>query len=74
MGRACSAYREAYTRFWFEYLNERDHLSDPGLDGRIILRWIFRKWDVEMWTGSSWLRTGRGGGALVTATMNIRIP
>jgi len=27
-------------------LRERDHLRDPGLDGRIILRWIFRKWDV----------------------------
>ena len=25
---------------------ERDHLCDPGVDGRIILRWIFRKWDV----------------------------
>jgi hypothetical protein len=26
-------------------------LEDPGVDGRIILRWIFRKWDVEVWTG-----------------------
>ena len=25
---------------------ERDHWVDPGVDGRIILRWIFRKWDV----------------------------
>jgi len=31
----------------------RDHLGDPGVDGRIILRWIFRKWDVGVWTGSS---------------------
>jgi hypothetical protein len=29
-------------------------LGDPDVDGRIILRWIFRKWDVEVWTGSSW--------------------
>jgi hypothetical protein len=34
-------------------MRERDHLADPGLDGRIILRWIFRKLDVEVWTGSS---------------------
>jgi hypothetical protein len=33
-----------------------------GRDGRIILRWIFRKWDVGAWTGSSWLRIGTGGG------------
>jgi len=31
---------------------------------RIILRWIFRKWDVGVWTGSSWLRVGTGGGHL----------
>ena len=36
-------------------------LGDPGVDGRIILRWIFRKWDVGVWTGSSWLRIGTGG-------------
>jgi len=31
----------------------KSHLGDPGVDGRIILRWIFRKWDVGAWTGSS---------------------
>jgi hypothetical protein len=31
----------------------RDHLGDPGADGRLILRWIFRKWDVGVWTRSS---------------------
>jgi hypothetical protein len=36
----------------------------PRLDGRIILRWIFRKWYVGIWTGSSWLRIGTGGGHL----------
>ena len=40
------------------------HLEDPGLDGKIILRWIFRKWEVGVWTGSSWLRIGAGGGDL----------
>jgi hypothetical protein len=33
---------EAYTGFWWGILRKRD----PGIDGRIILRWIFRKWEV----------------------------
>ena len=42
---------------------ERGHWGDPDVDGRIILRWIFRKWEgVE--TGWSWLRIGTGGGHL----------
>jgi len=43
---------------------EGDHWGDPDIDGNIILRWIFRKWDVGVWTGSSWLRIGRRGGHL----------
>jgi len=56
---------EVYTRFWWGNLKERDHLEDPGLDGKIILRWIFRKWDVGVWAGWSWLRIGTGGGHLL---------
>ena len=41
-------------------LRERDHLEDPGIERRIILRWIFRKWDVGAWTGLIWLRIGTG--------------
>jgi len=55
---------EAYTGFWWGNLRERDHLGDPGVDGRIILRWIFRKWDVGVWTGSSSLRIWTSGGHL----------
>jgi hypothetical protein len=48
-------------RFWWGNRRKRDHWGDPGRDGRIILRWIFRKWDVVVWTGLSWLRIGTGG-------------
>ena len=52
---------EAYTGFWCANLKDRDHLGDPGVDGRIILKCIFRKWDVWVWTGLSWFRIGTGG-------------
>ena len=39
-------------------------LGDPDADGRIILRWIFRKWEGVVRTGWSWLRIGTGGGHL----------
>jgi len=42
----------------------KNHLEEPGVDGRIILRWIFRKWNEEAWTGLIKLRIGRGGGNL----------
>ena len=52
-------------RFWWGNLRERDHWGDPDVDGRITLRWIFRKWGVGVvGTGWSWLRIGTGGGHL----------
>jgi hypothetical protein len=39
--------------FWWGNLRIKDHWVDPGVDGRIILRRIFRKWDVGVWTRSS---------------------
>jgi hypothetical protein len=48
MGRACGTLREigeVHTRFWWEDLREGEHLEDLGVDGRIILKWIFTKWD-----------------------------
>jgi hypothetical protein len=55
---------EVNTGFLWGNLREREHLEDPGLCGRIILRWIIRNWNVGVWTGSSWLRIGTDGGKL----------
>jgi len=55
---------EVYTGFCWGNLRERGLSEDPGIDGRIILRWIFRKWNVGLWTGSRWLGIGTGGGRL----------
>jgi len=45
-------------------LRERGHWGDQDVDGRIILRWIFRKLEKVVGTGWSWLRIGTGGGQL----------
>jgi len=42
---------EVYTGFWWGNLRERAHLEDYGVDGRIILRWIFRK----LHGGTDWI-------------------
>jgi hypothetical protein len=62
---------EAYTGFWWGNLRERNHWRNPGIDGRIILKWTFRKWDEGIWTALSWLRVETGG-ALVNVVMNLR--
>jgi len=50
---------------------EGDHLEDPSIAGRIILRWIFRKWDVEGmdWTGL--VQDKDRWQALVNVVMNL---
>jgi len=55
---------EAHTRLWWGSLRERGHLEEPGVVEKIILRWIFRKGDVGVKTGSNWLRIGTGDGHL----------
>jgi len=67
MSGACSTYGGQERRiqgFGGETLREGDRLEDPVLGGKIILRWIIRKWDVGAWIGFIWLRIGTGGGHL----------
>jgi len=67
MGVACGAYgagERGAQNFYGGNLRERYHWGDPDADGRIILRWIFRKWEGVVRTGWSWLRVGTGGGHL----------
>ena len=54
----------AHTWLWWGNRKVRDHLEDLGVDGRIMLRWIVRKWGVGVWSRSSWLRIGTGDGHL----------
>ena len=51
---------EAYTGFRWGNLKERDHLGDRGVGGRIILRWIFRKWNVCVGEGYGLDQSGSG--------------
>ena len=55
---------KVHTAFWWDILTERDHLEDPGVDRRIIMRCTFRKWDRGACTELIWLRIGTGGGLL----------
>jgi hypothetical protein len=52
------------TGFWCGSLRERDRWGESGVDGMIILGWMFKKWDVDVRTGLGWLRIEIGGGRL----------
>jgi hypothetical protein len=45
-------------------MREKDYLGNPDIDGRILLRWIFKIWVVWVRTGSNWFRIGTGCGNL----------
>ena len=45
---ACMGRGQVCTRFWWGDLREGDHLEDAGIEGRIILKWIFTKWHGSM--------------------------
>ena len=61
MGGECCTVGKLYKGFWWGNLSEREHLEDPGVDGK-TLGWIFRKRGVGAWAGLIWLRIGTGGG------------
>jgi hypothetical protein len=53
--------RKGAYRFWWGELMERDHMEDLGINGRIILKLIFKKWYGEAWIPSIRLRIGTDG-------------
>jgi hypothetical protein len=59
--------------FWWGNLRERDHRGDPGLGGRIILGWIFGKWDVSRMNWIGLAQDRDRWRAIVKVVMNLRV-
>ena len=75
MGRVARIGRgNAYTVFCWGDLREKDHLEEPGLDRRILLRCIFRKWDLGIMDWIDLTLDRDRWRALVNAVMNLRVP
>ena len=77
MGWACGVYGRRYRciqGFEWGKLREGDHFEDTGVDCKIIVKWIFKKWVGETLTGLIWLRIGIDRPARMNAVMNLRVP
>jgi hypothetical protein len=64
---------EVHTEFWSGNLRERDHLKNPGVDGKIILKFIFKKCN-GVWIGFILAQDRDGWRAFINAAMNLRVP
>jgi hypothetical protein len=53
------------TKFWLENLTGKDNLIKLGIDGRIMMTWILKKYGVGMLTGLDWLGIGSCGVRLI---------
>jgi hypothetical protein len=61
-----------HTGLWWENLTERNHLEDLGLDGRVLLKWIFKNWNGSM----DWIDLAQDRDrwrSVVKVAMNLRI-
>jgi hypothetical protein len=64
---------EVRTGFWWRDLREGDHFGDTGVDGMIILKWLFKTWDGGMY----WIELAQDSDrwlAVLNAVMNLRVP
>ena len=66
LGGACRTYRgqKMHKGFWWGELRARHNIKYLDVDGRVILKWVFKKCDAEASTGLIWLRIGTGGRCL----------
>jgi len=70
---ACMGERKDEYRVLVENLRERDHLEDPCIEGRILLKWIFLKWEGDM----GWIELAQNRDRwwdLVNVVMNLQVP
>jgi len=68
----CMGERKGAYRIWWGNLKEIYHLEDPGVDGNIILKWIFRRWDG----GMEWIDLAQNRDrwrAVINTVMNLLV-